>query len=614
MTQAGIELLTDQPIRESDSPDLDGLGFNTYARVLARSALGTEGPFTIGIFGEWGTGKTSLMRMIKRELDSHPEVATVWFNAWQYEQEDHPIVPLLATILQGLTAKPGFLDKLGERGQRLLNLLRSIAYGSSFKASVGLLDMAKVEAVLSGKDLLDKVEDLSSDPLLEGSIYHQAFGRLEEIDLGEGLRIVVLIDDLDRCMPDRAIKLLESIKLVLSQPGFIFILAVSRDIIEKHLEHRYAEEYGIEGFLGRRYLDKIVQLPFGIPPHSGRMEQFSKSLLSRLQPNDSKDLEGILPLIGVACRNNPRATVRFVNNLLIDKAINRALLARDKDEQGMDEIPILYFAIARALQQRWWEMWSLLVTSDELCSAIADWLPGELASHTSSDDHDVKEAASILVGDRDLQELLFKHGKAWLKDSTLRNSASQFLERQRQEVRAASHVILFCDGHDVPKASQIADVLAASEIRTSTIADLAFDAQQEYLLSESLALVGLVGSSWKEWEEVDRVRNLMAAQQPLYLLLLPEAEDTKLPELLPNELTIKLSPGEVRVDELRPLIRSVQRLSLQRPSKALRTITQGIPPLRKPGTSSEDRLKSGNWELTGVHRPRGTGPFVDSES
>src|SRR5215469_8047329 len=61
-----IRLIADQAIGETDQRDVDGLGFDIYARMLASAAIDTRGPFTIGVFGEWGAGKTSLMRMVER--------------------------------------------------------------------------------------------------------------------------------------------------------------------------------------------------------------------------------------------------------------------------------------------------------------------------------------------------------------------------------------------------------------------------------------------------------------------------------------------------------------------------------------------------------------------
>ena len=63
-----FNLLSDQALGELNGTRKDGLGFETYAKVLARAAIGTQGPFTIGVFGEWGSGKTSLMRLVEQQL------------------------------------------------------------------------------------------------------------------------------------------------------------------------------------------------------------------------------------------------------------------------------------------------------------------------------------------------------------------------------------------------------------------------------------------------------------------------------------------------------------------------------------------------------------------
>lgn len=118
--------------------------------------------------------------------------------------------------------------------------------------------------------------------MLDNSLYYNAFDRLAELEINKTLKIVIIIDDLDRCFPDSAIKLLEGIKLALAQPGFIFILGVARNIIEGYLEHRYKDEFGLENFQGSSYLDKIVQLPFYLPSHRDRMQNFLLSLIPQM--------------------------------------------------------------------------------------------------------------------------------------------------------------------------------------------------------------------------------------------------------------------------------------------------------------------------------------------
>lgn len=433
-----IALLHDQPVPPDYQIAADGLGFAAYAKVLAGAALGTPGPFTIGVFGEWGTGKTSLLQMVKGHLDDQNHIVTVWFNAWRYEQEEHPIVPLVATIVKEIEAKRDLPEKLAVTAKSLVTALRAVAYGFSGKAKIALPGFAEIEAAFVAKDMIDRDEKLRSDPLLDRSLYYQSFERLSALRLSGQLKIVILVDDLDRCFPDQAIKLLESMKLILSQPGFIFMLGVSRRVLEGYLEHRYEKQYGLADFKGAAYLDKIVQLPFPIPPHSGRMEQFSATLLNRLQPSDRKALEEILPLIGVACGNNPRATVRFVNNLLVDKAINLALAQKGL----MEEISMPFFAVTRALQQRWPRMFDVLERDPDVCAEVLDYYSDEPSNAPPVEGSRAARAISMLT-DLDLRAMLASsHGANWLKEGENRTAAIQFLQTQRDEDARAGHTDL----------------------------------------------------------------------------------------------------------------------------------------------------------------------------
>ncbi|UJB70334.1 TIR domain-containing protein [Acaryochloris sp. 'Moss Beach'] len=433
-----INLLTDHAIGEDRGVSQDGLGFKAYASVLAEAAIGTQGPFTIGVFGEWGTGKTSLMRLIQTDLDTRQEVITVWFNAWRYENEEHPVVPLVGTIIHSLERHKPFLNRLSDGGELLINTLRAVAYGFSAKSKVEVPGVAEIEATFAFKDVISREEHLTQDPLLDRSLYYEVFERLSALKFPSNTKIVVIIDDLDRCFPDRAIKLLESIKLVLSQPGFIFILGVSRRVIEGYLQHRYAKEYGITNFEGQLYLDKIVQLPFHIPPNLGRMDEFSENILNRVSKQMRETLIDILPIIGSASGGNPRSIIRFVNNLLIDIGINEMLVSN----QSMKIIPVEYFAITRCLQQRWPNIYSSLVGSNELCQIVLAWDSEALRRAASSSERENSDLAEILLSEPELLTLLqTSHGYKWLSNNATRSEAIQFLNTQRQDGEAEQNRI-----------------------------------------------------------------------------------------------------------------------------------------------------------------------------
>lgn len=426
-----LRLMNDQAIGESDEKKEDGLGFENYAKILSESVLGTKGPFTIGIFGEWGTGKTSLMRMIERNLDENEDVLCVWFNAWRYEKDDHPVVPLVATIIKKIEKNETFLQKLGDKGNSLLKILRAITYAFSSKVKIGIPAGPEVEMSVSGKDATEKLENLFSDPLLNNSLYHETYEALSDLSIERNKKLVVIIDDLDRCFPDMAIKLLESIKLVLCQPNFIFIIGVARKVIEGYLQHRYEKEYGLTNFEGHAYLDKIVQLPFYIPPYEERIKDFSRKLIKLIETEEADAFEEIVPVIGVSCSNNPRAVIRFVNNLLIDKAIYESL---SKQNKLQEDISVAYFAISRSLQQHWPEIFTKLTNSDSLCVKIGNWKEERISEYIESEDKEEANIATVIDADQKLQSILFSsHGIKWLNNVELRKAATQFILTQRHE-------------------------------------------------------------------------------------------------------------------------------------------------------------------------------------
>jgi hypothetical protein len=434
-----IKLLNDQPLGLSDDDRKDGLGFRTYSQVISDTVRGTSGPFTIGVFGEWGTGKTSLLQLIKKNLSEDSDCVTVWFNAWMYEREEHPLLPLLATIVKTLSEENSFWSNISDQKENFINALRSVAYGFASKAKLKIPGFAEIEASFIAKDMIDRESMLKSDPLLDKSLYYNAFYKLSTVKISQSKKIVVIIDDLDRCFPDKAIKLLESIKLVLAERGFIFIIGVSRKIIEGYLRHRYREKFGIAEFEGQKYLDKIVQLAFPIPPHTQRIKKFYKTLIKQIGLDDQKALMPVLPIVGAACAYNPRATVRFINNLLIDMAISTAIGL----EKKIKETPIGYFAMTRCLQYRWEDVYQTFLSSDEICQQFAEIDEKQMEALSEEPKESIaSNLAKVVLDEPDLIKLIMSgEGKDWLKNKENRHFAIDFLSTQRQQSEESEFVL-----------------------------------------------------------------------------------------------------------------------------------------------------------------------------
>jgi hypothetical protein len=564
-----ISLIADQAIGESDARTDDGLGFDAYSRVLAAAATDTRGPFTIGVFGDWGTGKTSLMRLIESRLASDPRIVTVWFNAWRYEKEEHPIVPLVGTIIQELERHQSLKRNLGDTGKSLIRALRAIAYGFSAKSKVKVPGFAEVEASFVAKDMIDRDERQKTDPLLDRSLYYGAFNSLDTVQLKDELRVVILIDDLDRCFPDQAIRLLESIKLVLAQPGFIFVLGVARRVVEGYLQHRYTAEYGISDFKGQLYLDKIVQLPFHLPPSKGRMATFSKSLLHGQPSEVIEGLEPVMPVVAEALGGNPRAIIRFINNILIDTAISSEVVGSDSEEL----IPVQYFAISRCLENRWPDVFTSLTASDEVAADVARWNREDFARYSRGDD-EIARVAAALLSDRALESLLLgPQGKDWLVNSHLRHASVGFLitEQRLSELDAVeigTRWDLFIIYNHADRDEVVEIVRLLSEYGSRAFFDTAVTKPSVEIISRSMAALNSSaavaycmgpGSSKSDLKEQELALALNAGKTVIPILL-PGADPDDLPLQLAERQLLDFREG-ITKEAVRVLAFTIRRHS-----------------------------------------------------
>ncbi len=164
--------------------------------------------------------------------------------------------------------------KLVESAQKVSIAARAIAYG----AKLNFFGLA-----LTGKDIIEREKQLTieqEDELTSlantlPAIYYDITNHLEQAVKVDDFRIVCFVDDLDRCLPEKAVELLESIKLFLDIPGYLFIIGVAREVIAKGIAYRYRHlnQWEDNAFTKHAktikaddYLDKMIQMPLEIPP------------------------------------------------------------------------------------------------------------------------------------------------------------------------------------------------------------------------------------------------------------------------------------------------------------------------------------------------------------
>jgi hypothetical protein len=315
------------------------LGFDDYAGALAEIARLSRPQFAIGIFGAWGSGKTTLMRAMESTLAADPSIVPVWFNAWRYEKEEHLIVPLLDTIRDqvlewGDDAQP---TETRERVRGLARALgraaKAILSGLTLKAGVpGAVDLSLDANKVATEWRRDaEVTEEANQPR---SFYHATFLALRSAVTefvspdgpGAQRRFVVFIDDLDRCLPEKALEVLESMKLFFDLEGFVFVVGLDQRVIERAVQLKYPlpppeGSAGPETYIGgAEYVKKIFQVQFTAPRiDRSQLEDFLAAIAEGelLPPAQREDLKlhvaPQIPNLASSTSVNPREVKRLVN-------------------------------------------------------------------------------------------------------------------------------------------------------------------------------------------------------------------------------------------------------------------------------------------------------------
>lgn len=339
--------MDDYRILLDEPAERPALRFDEYARAFA-GIIRQSGPrFAVGIFGDWGSGKTTLMRAIQRSLEDDQTVVTLWFNAWRYEREPHLIVPLLDTLREELVAwaeRPGQDRDLRDRAVQAAATVARAA-GAIL---AGLSITALAPGVPGGQELVFDVDRARADwrqreeeaAQQSRSLYHASFRALQHslaqfVERGRQ-RIVVFVDDLDRCLPENALEVLESMKLFFDLEGFVFVVGLDREVVQRAIEVKYRPPHAAADtpdspVKGSEYIKKIFQVPFALPPisrrqvdsflasldHAGLPERQREDLWQRVRPH----LEYVITETGV----NPREVKRYINAYTLQRKVSPAL-------------------------------------------------------------------------------------------------------------------------------------------------------------------------------------------------------------------------------------------------------------------------------------------------
>lgn len=362
--------------------------------AIAKTIVGliSENPeraVTVGVHGDWGAGKSSVLEMIEVALAGNDDILCIKFNAWRFQGLEDAKIALIEGVVTQLIEKRGLATKAADA---VMDVVKRIDWlkvarmggGLAFTALSGLpspdqigsvvgmvkgffadpskhVDKDEIEKVVKGAEGLLKEKESKRVPQ-EVEEFRKAFDEL----LGRaGLKqLVVLIDDLDRCLPEPAIETLEAMRLFVMMDRTAFVIAADEAMIEYSVRKHFPDLPDTTGprDYARNYLEKLIQIPLRIPALGGVETRIYVTLLlvgARLGDDDQQFLElvkvarealkrpwdpkgfdsgavqtalgprtkdvaedlvlteQIVPLLASGTHGNPRQIKRFLNSLLL---------------------------------------------------------------------------------------------------------------------------------------------------------------------------------------------------------------------------------------------------------------------------------------------------------
>ncbi|MBN8840935.1 NTPase KAP [Sphingomonas sp. CL5.1] len=271
-----VDLLNNEPIAAS---------------IVALLRDNPSKPMTIGVHGDWGAGKSSILEMIENQFATYEDTVCLKFNGWRFQGFEDAKIALIEGIVTALVEKRPALTKAGDAVKDIFGRidwlkLAKHAGGLALTATNGIPSPDMVGA------LFDKLKDLAADPAklatkenldaaaegAKGLIKPSSKRVPEEIEAFRkefdellnkaGIKqLVILIDDLDRCLPDTAIETLEAVRLFLFTSNTAFVVAADEAMIEYSVRKHFPDLPDSTGprDYARNYLEKLIQVPFRIP-------------------------------------------------------------------------------------------------------------------------------------------------------------------------------------------------------------------------------------------------------------------------------------------------------------------------------------------------------------
>lgn len=348
-------------------------------------------PHVFGVHGNWGSGKTSFMRQLQHLLGGrfdedgsvfkgthfkdakvNRQIATVWFDAWRYQNELTPVVALLQEIRRQLSAMPMIkakFSKLGEIALRYtLDSLSDVGKAIGIEA---IPSTEKIQKIGEQWETQHHAQILNTDSIRK----HLHDTILSLLPKGEKSRIVVFIDDLDRCNPKAAFRLLEGLKIYLNIPNCVFVLGMNEnvltDAIRDEISAPSSAGVGELNLRASHYLEKICTDIYRLPLPVDTSALFS-ALLSQSLPQKYVDAFNLCVSDTICLPPNPRRLKALANQWVrFSGCID---LPDESSEQAVWAARVTVAAYIHQFHRDLWERWHF---NPDFWEEFLAWCNGE---------------------------------------------------------------------------------------------------------------------------------------------------------------------------------------------------------------------------------------------
>ena len=324
--------------------EIDYLNFGYMVDMIVDIATNRDlSPLTIGLYGDWGSGKSSLMKLAQKKIEEKNieiekkkdsiKTLCIEFNGWLFEGYEDTKTSLCGVILDALADEKRFSKEIIDDAKSLIKKIdfnkilgKSVKYGLDFflTGGIGALTDLTLSSVLSSiktnigevqaKDLEEILNKFKKDDKTRTEIknFREEFKQLLKKSNVEN--VVVFIDELDRCLPDTVLEVFEAMRLFLFVEGMSFVIGADERLIQYSIKSKYKEVPGNNLDIGKEYLEKVIQYPLCIPQLTqAEVNQYIACLLLKQTLADDEKFNKILGIVYTLAPNQ-EFSMELINN------------------------------------------------------------------------------------------------------------------------------------------------------------------------------------------------------------------------------------------------------------------------------------------------------------